>query len=63
MPPNGVIFSDFMLTFAVSLKILLVLICSTKISEKSDMATYWSTFCCPVCYKVNSSVHDKKLKT
>ena len=34
MPPNGVIFSDFMLTFAMSLKILLVLKCSTKISEK-----------------------------
>ncbi len=32
------IFSDFMLTFAMSLMILLVLICSTKVSEKSDMA-------------------------
>ena len=30
------IFSDFMLTFAMSLMILLVLICSTKVSEKSD---------------------------
>ena len=32
------IFSDFMLTFAMSLMILLVLIFSTKVSEKSDMA-------------------------
>jgi hypothetical protein len=31
-------FSDFLLTFAMSLTILLVLICSTKVSEKSDMA-------------------------
>ena len=31
------IFSDFMLTFAMSLMILLVLICSTKVSEKFDM--------------------------
>ena len=28
----------FLLTFAMSLMILLVLICSTKVSEKSDMA-------------------------
>jgi hypothetical protein len=27
-----------LLTFAMSLMILLVLICSTKVSEKSDMA-------------------------
>jgi len=38
IPPKGVILSDFMLTFAMSLMILLVLICSTKVSEKSDMA-------------------------
>ena len=31
-------FSDFCCTFAMSLMILLVLICSTKVSEKSDMA-------------------------
>ncbi len=32
------IFSDFCCTFAMSLMILLVLICSTKVSKKSDMA-------------------------
>ena len=31
-------FSDFCCTFAMSLMILLVLICSTKVSENSDMA-------------------------
>ena len=29
---------EFMLTFAMPLMILLDLICSTKVSEKSDMA-------------------------
>ena len=35
---KSLIFSDFLLTFAMSLMILLVLICSTKVSEISDMA-------------------------
>jgi len=35
--PKAVVFSEFMLTFAMSLMILLVLICSTKTSEISDM--------------------------
>ena len=38
IPPKVLFFSDFMLTFAMSLMILLVLICSTKVSEISDMA-------------------------
>ena len=38
IPPKALIFSDFCCTFAMSLMILLVLICSTKVSEKSDMA-------------------------
>ena len=38
IPPKAVIFSDFICTFAMSLMILLVLICSTKVSKKSDMA-------------------------
>ncbi len=38
IPPKALIFSDFCCTFATSLMILLVLICSTKVSEKSDMA-------------------------
>ena len=51
-PPKGVIISDFMLTFAMSLKIfLLVLKRSTKVSEKSDMAKSWATFCCSGTYK------------
>ena len=37
--------------FAMSLKILLVLKRSTKISEKSDMTKSWTTFCCPGTYK------------
>ena len=40
-----------MLTFAMSLKIfLLVLKRSTKVSEKSDMAKSWTTFCCSGTY-------------
>ena len=37
--------------FAMSLMILLVLICSTKVSEKSDMAKSWAIFCYPGTYK------------
>ena len=43
--------SHFMLTFAMSLMILLVFKCSTKVSEKSDMAKFWAIFCCPETYK------------
>jgi len=47
IPPKAVIFSDFMLIFAMSLMILLVLIYSTKVSEKSDMAKSWAAqLCC-----------------
>jgi len=47
IPPKAVIFSDFMLTFAMSLKIfLLVLKRSTKVSEKSDMAKSWAARLC-----------------
>ena len=43
IPPKAVIFSDFMLTFAMSLKFfLLVLKHSTKVSKKSDMAKSWT---------------------
>ena len=38
-------------TISMSLMILLVLICSTKVSEKSDMAKSWAIFCCPGTYK------------
>jgi len=33
IPPKAVIFSDFICTFAIPMMILLVLICSTKVSE------------------------------
>jgi len=46
-----VIFSDFMLTFAMSLMILLVFKRDTKVSEKSDMAKSFATFCCSGTYK------------
>ena len=49
--PKGVTLSDFICTFAMSLMILLVLKCSTKVSEKSDMAKSWATFCCSGTYK------------
>ena len=35
----------------VLLRFTLVLICNTKISEKSDMAKSWATFCCSGTYK------------
>jgi hypothetical protein len=38
IPPKGMISSDFICTFAMSLMILLVLKCSIKMREKSDMA-------------------------
>ena len=40
-----------MLTFAMSLMILLVFKRSTKVSEKSDITKSWATFCCPGTYK------------
>ena len=46
IPPKAVIFSDFCCTFAMSLMILLVLICSAKVSEKSDMAKSWAARLC-----------------
>ena len=48
---KAVIFSDFCCTFAMSLMILLVFICSTKVSEKSDMTKFLTTFCCSGAYK------------
>jgi hypothetical protein len=41
-----VILSDFICTFAMPLMILLVLICSTKVSEKSDMTKSWAARLC-----------------
>ena len=51
-PPKGVSFSDFICTFAMSCYDLrLFSNCNTKISEKSDMAKSWATFCCSGTYK------------
>ena len=44
-----------MLTFAMSLMILLVFKRSTKVSEKSDMTKSWATFCCSGTYKKNQT--------
>ena len=41
----------FICTFSMSLMILLVLNCSTKVSEISDMTKSWATFCCSGTYK------------
>ena len=51
-PPKGVSFSDFICTFAMSYYDLRFFSnCNTKISEKSDMAKSWVTFCCSETYK------------
>jgi len=46
IPPRAVIFSDFYRTFAMSLMNLLVLNCSTKISEIFVMAKSWEARLC-----------------
>ena len=47
IPPNGVSFSDFICTFAMSCyDFCLISNRNTKLSEKSDMAKSWATFCC-----------------
>ena len=51
IPPKALIFSDFLLTFAMSLMILLVFKRDTKVSEKSDMVKSWAIFCCSGTYK------------
>ena len=38
MPPKGVNFSDFMCSFAISVKKILIFFCDTKLSDSSDMA-------------------------
>ena len=38
IPPKGVSFSDFICTFAMSFGDFAILVCSTKVGEKSDMA-------------------------
>ena len=50
-PPKGVSFSDFIRNFTMSFRILLVCNSNTKISEISDTAKSWATYCCPGAYK------------
>ncbi len=38
IPPKGVSFSDFICKFAMSFGAFAILVCSTKVGEKSDMA-------------------------
>ena len=38
MPPKGESFSDFIATFACLSGLIHILICNTKVGEKSDMA-------------------------
>ena len=41
----------FYLYLCHAIEVLLVLKCSTKVSEKSDMAKSWAIFCCSGTYK------------
>ena len=51
-PPKGVSFSDFICTFAMPCyDFRLFSNCNSKISEKSDTAKSWATFCCSGTYK------------
>ena len=53
IPPKGVSFSDFICTFAMPCyDSRLFSNCNTKISEKSDTAKSWATFCCSGTYKL-----------
>ena len=53
VPPKGVSFSDFICTFAMPCyDFRLFSNCNTKISEKSDTAKSWATFCCSGTYKL-----------
>lgn len=44
-------FSDYICTFAMSFRVLSVFKSNTKISEISDMAKSWATYCSSGAYK------------
>ena len=48
IPPKGVSFSDFIAIFAMAYQsfVYFHFFCNTKISEISDTAKTWATFCC-----------------
>ena len=47
IPSKRVSFSDLICIFAASSEFCLFSFRNTKISENSDMARFWATFCCP----------------
>ena len=49
--PKGVSFSDFICIFVMSDEVLFDYYSNTKLSESSDMAKSWATFCCSGYYK------------
>ena len=51
IPPKDVSFSDFICIFAMPDEVLFDDYINTKLSESSDMATFWATFCCSGYYK------------
>ena len=51
IPPKDVSFSDFICIFAMLDEVWFNYFCNTKLSESSDMAKSWATFCCSGYYK------------
>jgi hypothetical protein len=51
IPPKGVSFSDLICIFDMLDEVLFDYYSNTKLSESSDMAKSWATFCCSGYYK------------
>ncbi len=62
IPPKGVSFSDFICTFAMSFGDFAILVCSTKVGEKSDMASSRAPYSCSGTYKNNKLIVLRKLE-
>ena len=62
IPPKGVSFSDFICTFAMSFGDFAILVCSTKVGEKSDMASSRAPYSCSGTYKNNLFIVLRKLE-
>ena len=62
IPPKGVSFSDFICTFAMSFGDFAILVCSTKVGEKSDMASSRAPYSCSGTYKNNQLIVLRKLE-
>ena len=41
---------DFIAIFIMPFEFAYLLNCTTKLSEKFDMAKLWATYCCPLTY-------------